>query len=86
MVAKAIVVRKSVAKASGFESRSGHHRKANMKFKKNQKFEKPPLEGKVRVSDSGQFTVSIDAIRQLPTFSRDVKAVAKIREILEKRK
>lgn len=38
------------------------------------------LERQVRVSDSGQFTVSMDAVRKLESFRRDVSNVAKIRE------
>ena len=38
------------------------------------------LERRVRVSDSGQFTVSMDAVRELESFRRDVSSVAKIRE------
>lgn len=40
------------------------------------------LERRVRVSDSGQFTVSMDAVRELESFRRDVSSVAKIREKL----
>ncbi|MBC7703418.1 MAG: hypothetical protein H7274_05675 [Rhodoferax sp.] len=40
------------------------------------------LERRVRVSDSGQFTVSMDAVRELKSFRRDVSSVAKIREKL----
>lgn len=42
----------------------------------------PVLDCQVRVSDSGQFTVSMDAVRELPSFRRDVKNVAQIREKL----
>jgi len=43
----------------------------------------PVLDRQVRVSDSGQFTVSMDAVRELPSFRRDVKNVAQIREKLQ---
>lgn len=42
--------------------------------------------GGVRVSESGQFTVSMDAVRQLSSFRRDVKNVAQIREKLQSRR
>ena len=40
------------------------------------------LDSQVQVSASGQFTVSIDAVRTLPSFRRDVRNVAQIREKL----
>lgn len=42
--------------------------------------------GGVRVSESGQFTVSMDAVRQLSSFRRDVKNVAQIREKLQSKR
>lgn len=47
---------------------------------------KPLLERQVRVSDSGQFAVSMDAVRELPSFSRDVKNVAQIRQKLQNKR
>ena len=44
------------------------------------------LDRQVRVSDSGQFTVSMDAVRELPSFRRDVKNVAQIREKLQQKR
>ena len=46
----------------------------------------PVLDRQVRVSDSGQFTVSMDAVRELPSFRRDVKNVAQIREKLQQKR
>lgn len=43
----------------------------------------PVLDRQVKVSDSGQFTVSMNAVRELPSFVRDVKNVAQIREKLQ---
>ena len=43
------------------------------------------LDRQVQVSESGQVSVSIDAVRQLPSFLRDVHNVARIREMLAKR-
>jgi len=47
---------------------------------------KPLLERQVRVSESGQFAVSMDAVRALPSFSRDVKNVAQIRQKLQSKR
>ena len=47
---------------------------------------KPLLERQVRVSESGQFAVSMDAVRGLPSFSRDVKNVAQIRQKLQSKR
>lgn len=47
---------------------------------------RPVLDRQVRVSDSGQFTVSMDAVRELPSFSRDVRNVAQIREKLQNKR
>ena len=44
------------------------------------------LDHQVQVSESGQFTVSIDAVRKLPSFRRDVSNVAQIREKLQSRR
>ena len=46
----------------------------------------PALGRQVRVSDSGQFTVSMDAVRELPSFQRDVRSVAQIREKLQQKR
>ena len=40
------------------------------------------LKRQVQVSESGQFSVSIDAVRELSSFRRDVNNVARIREKL----
>ena len=40
------------------------------------------LTRQVQVSESGQFSVSIDAVRKLSSFRRDVSNVAQIREKL----
>jgi hypothetical protein len=47
---------------------------------------KPLLERQVRVSESGQFAVSMEAVRELPSFSRDVKNVAQIRQKLQSKR
>jgi hypothetical protein len=47
---------------------------------------RPLLEREVRVSESGQFAVSMDAVRELPGFSRDVKNVALIRQKLQSKR
>ena len=44
------------------------------------------LDRQVQVSESGQFTVSVDAVRKLPSFRRDVSNVAQIREKLQQSK
>jgi|KBSMisStaDraftv2_1062788.scaffolds.fasta_scaffold63758_4 hypothetical protein len=47
---------------------------------------RPLLEGQVRVSESGQFAVSMDALRDLPSFRRDVQNVAQIRQKLQSKR
>ena len=45
---------------------------------------RPALERQTRVSESGQFAVSMDAVRTLPSFDRDLKNVAQIRQKLKR--
>lgn len=44
------------------------------------------LENDVKVSESGQFSVSIVAIAKLPSFKRDLACLQRIRKLLEARK
>lgn len=43
------------------------------------------LLNQVKISDSGQLSVSLDAVRELPSFQRDLDAVKRIREKVQDR-
>jgi len=69
---------------------SHHHTNLAMTIKSSQPAPaaapKPLLDRQVRVSESGQFAVSMDAVRALPSFSPDVKNVAQIRQKLQSKR